>query len=170
MALTLDDLAHHLNFEQVPAENTVERRELQRALDSALQEITRMTGLVGDRTISAPVRKVGRSLLLPYVRLASVGAVTDPSGYVVTPTDADPLTGVVDLGAAQWVGGTYTVTVTGAPWPAAVEHAALDWAGHLYDVQRATRQAVDDDEPMPTFALPNRVSELLAPYARAGIA
>jgi hypothetical protein len=168
--LTVDDLAHHLNRDTPPAPGTQDRVEMQRALDAAVQEVTRATGMPGDApvTVAVSADRGDRTLLLPYVRLTSVGAVTDPAGYAAVPAAVDLRAGIVDLGAAT-TGGTWTVTVTGRPWPAALETAALDWATHLYDTQRTVARD-DDDDPPPGFALPNRVEELLRPYRLPGIA
>jgi hypothetical protein len=79
---------------------------------------------------------------------------------------------VVDLLYVGWstIGRQWSVVCTGKPWPAALATAALDWAAHLYDVQRVTTNPADDDQPPPSFALPNRVEELLRPYRLAGVA
>jgi hypothetical protein len=170
--LTVDDLSQHLNRAAPPAQGTQDRVEMQRALDAAVQEVTRATGMPGDApvTVAVSADRGDRTLLLPYVRLTSVGAVTDPAGYAAVPAAVDLRAGIVDLGAAG-TGGTWTVTVTGRPWPAALVVAALDWATHLYDTQRTVINPVsDDDTPAPSFALPNRVEELLRPYRLPGIA
>ena len=66
---------------------------------------------------------------------------------------------------------SWSVVCTGKPWPAALATSALDWAAHLYDTQRARVRAVDDqDQPVPSFSLPNRVEELQRPYLLAGAA
>jgi len=165
--LELDDLVNHLNADDdPPAEGSWRAREMTRALDTAVEEVTRATGMLDDRTVTVTRRAVGGSLSLPYVRLASIGAVVDAAGMAVLGADADPLAGIVD-GVGS---GTYTVTCTGAPWPSGLVTAALDWAAHLYDVQRAVVEPVDDDTSPPTFSLPNRVEELLHPYRLAGSA
>lgn len=170
--LTVTDLAHHLNMDAPPAAGTQGRVEMQRALDAAVQEVTRMTGQPGDAPVTVPVPadRGDRALLLPYVRLASLGAVVAPDGYAVAPSSVDLRAGVVEL-AAPASGGAWQVTVTGRAWPAALQLAALDWATHLYDTQRTVTTSVpDDDTPTPTFALPNRVEELLRPYRLPGMA
>ena len=170
--LTVADLAHHLNMDAPPAAGTQDLTEMQRALDAAVQEVTRTTGMPGDApvTVSVPADRGDRALLLPYVRLQSIGAVIAPDGYAVVPTSVDLRAGVVEL-AAPTHGGAWTVTVTGRAWPAALQVAALDWATHLYDTQRTVTSPVSDgDQPSPTFALPNRVEELLRPYRLPGVA
>jgi hypothetical protein len=141
--LTIDDLAHHLNADDPPPEGEQARVEMQRALDTAV---------------------------LPYVRLTAVAAVLDPARLPVTPRAVDLRAGVVELPGPS-TDGTYTATVTGRPWPSALETAALDWATHVYDTQRTVINPVSgEDTPSPTFALPNRVEELLRPYRLPGIA
>ncbi len=161
MPLTVEDLADHLNT-TAPAANTQQHREMTRALNTAVQETARRTGMLDATTVTVTVTD-GR---LPYVRLASITAAVGAGGAVGDVTGADPLTGVL-TGLAP---GTWQVTCTGKPWPAALEQSALDWAAHLYDVQRARVEPVDDDEPLPSFSLPNRVEELQRPYVLAGIA
>jgi hypothetical protein len=46
----------------------------------------------------------------------------------------------------------------------------LEWASHLYETQREAARADPDQQQSPSFALPNRVAELLAPYRMTGIA
>jgi hypothetical protein len=172
--LTVTDLANHLQAPP-PTSGSQQQTEMQRALDTAVQEVTRATGMLDAVTVTVQVSldRGDSSLRLPYVRLASVGAVTDPYGYAVAPLAADPLAGLVDVPASGWAtitAGTWSVVVTGKPWPAALVTAALDWAGHLYDVQRVTTNPADSDQPPPSFALPNRVEELLRPYRLAGAA
>lgn len=169
MPLDVAVLAHHMQTDE-PAADSWEEREMQRALDTAVQETTRRTGMLDGVTVTVQV-SVGRgdrSARLPYVRLASVGSATGPGGVVADVVDADLLAGLVPVpgGAA----GSWSVTCTGKPWPAALEQSALDWAAHLYDVQRQALQGPDSDEPTPTFSLPNRVEELQRPYLLVGAA
>ncbi len=166
MPLDVETLAHHMQTDP-PAADSWEQREMQRALDTAVQETTRRTGMLDGETVTVQV-SVARgesSARLPYVRLASIGAATGPGGSIADTTDADPLAGLVPVTAA----GSWSVTVTGKPWPAALQQSALDWAAHLYDVQRQALQA-DRDEPLPSFSLPNRVEELQRPYVLPGTA
>jgi hypothetical protein len=170
--LTIDDLAHHLNADDPPPEGEQARVEMQRALDTAVQETTRITGMPGDTPVAVEVSAArgDRVLLLPYVRLTAVAAVLDPARLPVTPRAVDLRAGVVELPGPS-TDGTYTATVTGRPWPSALETAALDWATHVYDTQRTVINPVSgEDTPSPTFALPNRVEELLHPYRLPGIA
>jgi hypothetical protein len=165
VSLTVDDLAEHLNMPAArrPAEGDPRRREMQRALDTATSELTRMTGLI-DGPASVPVRVTvtGRATRLPYVRLS---AVTGAPG----PVDLDA--GLIDTAG---VFGNTTVVVTcvrDEPWPAALETAALDWAAHVYETQRTTlNPTTDDDTALPSFALPNRVAQFAQPYLLPGIA
>lgn len=162
MPLTVEDVADHLSM-ATPPEGDRRRRELQRALDSATQELTRMTGLIdGPAARSVRVTVTGYTASLPYVRLT---AVTGAPGAV----DLDA--GIVDTaGAAR--GSVWVLTCTrDEPWPAALESAALDWAAHAYEVQRTTLDpAGDDDVAMPSFALPNRVRQWAEPYLLPGMA
>lgn len=170
MPLDLDDLGEHLNMPHLPGEDDPRRGELQRALDTAVGEVIRMTGWIDDATVTLSVSPGWSTLLaLPVVRLTAVGPVRDPAGALVLPYRVDLLAGLVEVSLPAY--GTWTVQVTGSPWPAALQTAALDWAAHVYDTQRTTlNPAADDDVPLPGFALPRRVSEFLTPYLLPGIA
>lgn len=167
--LTLVDLQHHLNMPDLPGEDDPRRRELQRALDTATSEISRMTGLLDATTATARVSPRGGVLSLPYVRLTSV-VVRDPHGAVTAPAQADLESGLLRVASAT--AGTWVVDCTCTdPWPAALQTAALDWAAHVYDTQRTTlNPTTDDDVALPSFALPRRVAEFLTPYRLPGIA
>lgn len=174
MPLTLDDLADALNVDAAPDPATRPGREMRRALDTAVQEVTRATGILDAATVTARVSIDRRDncVRLPYVRLAAVGAVTDPGGTVVAPWAVDALAGLVWVFPVGWYTplGVWSVECTGNPWPAALTTAALEWAAHLYDTQRTRTNPVDDDQPLASFALPNRVEELLRPYRLPGAA
>jgi hypothetical protein len=167
--LTVADVAAHLNA-PVPAEGDGRRVEMQRALDTAVQELERMTGRLQDRTATALVSSPGSTLVtLPYVQLTAVGPIRDPYGQTVDPVYTDLLAGVVVVSAPSF--GTWRVDCTGGPWPAALESAALDWAAHVYDTQRTTlNPTADEDTALPSFALPNRVAQFAAPYLLPGMA
>jgi hypothetical protein len=167
--LTLDDLAGHLNM-PLPDPADPRTDELQRALDTAVQGVTRMTGMLdGTTAVAAVPSGWDRILPLPYLRLAAVGPILDPSGTAVTPWQVDAWAGVVTL-YAGWP-GVWQVTCVGSPWPAELQTAALDWAAHVYDTQRTTLNPVgEEDTGLPSFALPNRVAEFVNPYRVPGIA
>jgi hypothetical protein len=169
--LTLDDLAAHLNA-PLPDVGDPRRAEWQRFLDTAVQDITRITGLLDATTATAQVSMLWEVVLpLPYQRLASIGTVTDPNGIVVTPWWSDPFAGIVRLYAGT--PGVWSVVCTGTPWPAALQTAALEWAAHMEETQRVSLNPTaspDDQPPLPSFALPNRVAEFVNPYRLPGIA
>lgn len=174
MPLTVDDLAEHLNMPAAarPAPGTPRFRELERALTTAVQELTRMTGRLDGATVVARVTAPAGSgmLRLPYVDLAAVGVVRGADGLPVAPVWVDVLAGLVWVDAGL-PGDVWSVECTGQPWPAALETAALDWAAHQYDTQRTTlNPTADDDTALPSFALPNRVAEFARPYMLPGMA
>lgn len=170
MPLTLDDFADHLNMDATPTPGSRDYRELDRALSAAVGEVIRMTGWVDAVPATALLSAWwDRVLHLPYVRLSAIVAIRDPGGAAVAPYRVDPLAGLIEL-AVPAEPGVWAVDVVGSPWPFALTIAALDWAGHLFDTQRITTAAVNDaDTPPPSFALPNRVSELLTPYLLPGM-
>ena len=171
MTLTLDDLRGHLNMTALPPDGDVRRRELQRALDTATQELTRMTGRLNGVSAVARVPGGGYPLRLPYVDLASIGPVLDPSGVAVACSAVDLVAGLVWATSTTAVGGAWAITCTGSAWPSALESAALDWAAHVYDTQRTTlNPTADDGAGLPSFALPSRVAQFAAPYLLPGFA
>jgi hypothetical protein len=168
--LTIDDLAAHLNTSAAPASGTPERAEMQRALDTAVQGVTRRTGWIDGTAATAEVSLGWETVIrLPYARLASIGAVRDPAGIAVLPVRSDRLAGLVQVSAPS--PGVWSVDCTGKPWPAELQSAALDWAAHVYEVQRLTlNPTTEDDVALPSFALPNRVAEYLQPFLLPGVA
>ena len=167
--LTLADLGNHLNMPELPPEDDPRRGELQRALDTATQELTRMTGRLDGTQDTVEVESGDGLLRLPRVALASVDAVRDPSGLLVAGMRVNLLAGLVWVPAPA--AGAWQVTCTGKPWPSALQSAALDWAAHVYDTQRQSLNATTEDtDPLPTYALPRRVGEFARPYLLPGIA
>src|ERR1043166_2877155 len=108
------------------------RTEMQRALDTAVGEIERMTGWLDARTVPVTVSADGRggALALPYVRLAAIGTVTSPGAMAVAPGFVDLGAGLIEVPSATR--GAWTVQCAGTTWPAALQTAALEWAAHLY--------------------------------------
>jgi hypothetical protein len=169
MPLTTGDLAAHLELDAPPT--GVAGVEFARFLTAAVQGVTKRTGWLDatQGTARVPTTWRERWLRLPFAHLASVDRVLDPSGAVVVPYLVDELAGLVEVTVPAL--GTWQVTCTGTPWPAELSVAALDWAGHLYETQRTTVSAVRNDEnPTPTFSVPNRVLELITPHLLPGMA
>ncbi len=168
MPLTVDDLVEHLNMpaSQQPAPGSARYRELERALRTATEELTRMTGLLDATSATVRVRVTGWTTRLPYVRLTSV------SGATAVDLEAGLIDTAGVYGGATAVATYVAVTCTrDDPWPAALESAALDWASHVYETQRTTlNPAADDDVALPSFALPNRVAQFARPYLLPGFA
>lgn len=168
MPLTLADLAAYVEAPSVPTGAAATL--MQRDLDAAVQGVTKRTGLLDATTVTARVTLGWEMFLLtPYRRLTAFGTVTDPYGYVTLPIRSDPFAGIVELPAPTL--GTWQVVCTCTdPWPAEVAIAALEWASHLGQVRRDVLRASDDQQPAASYALPNRVAELLHPYRTTGIA
>lgn len=168
MPITLDDLAAYLEMQATPTGPA--GAILQRMLDAAVQGVTKRTGLLDATSATARVTLGWEVMLLtPYRRLTSFGAVTDPYGVVTLPIRSDPFAGIIELPAPTL--GTWSVVCTCTdPWPAELTSAALEWAGHLYQTQRMSQRSADDDTQPPSYAVPNRVAELIHPYRTPGIA
>lgn len=170
MPLTLDDVAAHLELKDnaPPAEDTPERAELQRFFDAALDHVQLKCGaVVGTKSVRVSSAG-GRQLVLPVVRLASVGAITDPNATAVIPESTDPLTGVITVPVG--VPGVWTVAVTGdEDLPAGLELAVLEITKHLYGSQRVTvarpgARPTGGSSANPAYSIPNRAKDLMAPY------
>jgi hypothetical protein len=171
VVLDLAAFADHLNMDAPPDEGSRDHTEMTRALDTAVGEVTRMTGWVDDAPATALITVWwDRILHLPFARLSRIVAVRDVTGGTVIPYRVDPLAGLVEL-TVPAEPGVWQIDVVGSPWPAALTTAALDLAAHVYDTQRiATAPVSDTDTPAPSFALPNRVLELITPYLLPGMA
>lgn len=177
MAVTIDDLAAHLNLpgNAAPAD-PVDRAEMQRMLDAALERVRAECGTAAAGASTVPVTSTGSSsLLLPVVRVSGIAAVLDPDGNVVTPAHVDVLAGVIRVPVGR--SGVWRVTVTFDDLPASLSLAALIIAKHLYETQRTTRPAVPrpggPGASGPTglgFAIPARAADLMAPFRIPGIA
>jgi hypothetical protein len=176
VALTIDDLAAHLNLPgNVAPADPVERGELQRHLDSALERVGSECDTAVDGVSTVPVSSGGSiALLLPVVRIDSVDAVVDPDGNPITPTRVDVLAGVVWVPVSR--SGVWQVTVTATAARVSLELATLIIAGHLYETQRRTRPQARPGAPGPQgptgagYAIPHRAAELMAPHRLPGIA
>lgn len=175
MALTLDDLAAHLNLPgNVPPTDPGDRAELQRMLDAALRRVRAACGFAGAGPSTVPAASNGgTALVLPVARLASIGIVLDPDGNEVAPVRVDTAAGVVHVPVGR--PGVWRVTVVHDDLPEDLEVAALIIAKHLYETQRMPRSQARPGgaPPAPSgagFAIPNRAAELMAPYMLPGIA
>jgi len=167
MAVTLADLTGYLGITNADIRYT----QVQDVLDATLEHVASIVGPAGAPTVS--VRPTGYRLILPATHLAVLGAVTDPLGAVVTPTDVDLAAGVVTLGTVV-TPGAYTVTLTRTT-SASVDEAVRIIAKHLWETRRgrAGRDAAmaQGDEQVPMgFAIPRRAAELLAPLTVPGFA
>src|ERR1043166_9543759 len=123
--------------------------------------------MTGGADATAPVagqrRTEMKRALDTAVGVAPAGTGTSPGAMAVAPGFVDLGAGLIEVPSATR--GAWTVQCTGTTWPAALQTAALEWAAHLYDSQRrALSSNPDEDLPAPSYALPNRVSEMLTPY------
>ena len=111
----------------------------------------------------------GPSFVLPTTTTA-VASATDLDGNAVTSGFKVGVGGVVTNSSCAL--GTWTLVYT-AGWaelPAPIRTAVLELVNHLWRPQRGTATRPVDDSPAPGYLIPNRVRELLDPYALPGFA
>ncbi len=110
----------------------------------------------------------GPAFVLPITTTA-VTSATDLDGNAVTSGFKVGVGGVVTNSSCAL--GTWTLVYTaGYPsLPAPIRTAVLELVSHLWRPQRGTAARPADDGP-PGYLIPNRVRELLDPYALPGFA
>ena len=111
----------------------------------------------------------GPAFVLPTTTTA-VTSATDLDGNAVTSGFKVGVGGVVTNSSCAL--GTWTLVYT-AGWaelPAPIRTAVLELVNHLWRPQRGTATRPVDDSPAPGYLIPNRVRELLDPYALPGFA
>jgi hypothetical protein len=163
--VTLDELKSHLNITA-----NRDNAELDMVKGAAQDAVTHLIGPVLHRTVTETVWSRGGIAVLSYAPVVSVTtlfyALTNPVTATLH-TDAGVLSDVDFNGAltAVYVAGRTVV-------PDAVRLATLIIAGHIWDLQRGTSpSALQGEEPEPQmglgYAIPNRATDLLAPYRLA---
>jgi len=163
-------LAQFKDFARIKSDDRDE--ELQEILDAAIEHVAGKVNasLTGD-TLRIKVRPRGRTLLLPYTELRSVGAITRPDGSVVPAetADVDLEAGIVTVPTAA--AGTWHVEVEPKAGTASLRQAVKIIAKHLRGANLGTgdgpRSEVDAQQ-LSGFATPHRAKELLEPYVAAG--
>ncbi len=150
-----------------PSSTNVDEAVLQATIDTAESLVAQRVGPLASGAQSAIVLG-GPSFVLPTTTTA-VASATDLDGNAVTSGFRIGVGGVVTNSSCAL--GTWTLVYT-AGWaelPAPIRTAVLELVSHLWRPQRGTAARPADDGP-PGYLIPNRVRELLDPYALPGFA
>lgn len=141
---------------------------LQGLIDTAESMVSQRVGPLVSASQST-ITFGGPSFVLPTTTTA-VTSATDLDGNAVTSGFKLGVGGVVTNSSCAL--GTWTLVYT-AGWvemPAPIRTAVLELVRHLWRPQRGTSARPVDDSPAPGYLIPNRVRELLDPYALPGFA
>ena len=140
---------------------------LQGLIDAAESLVAQRVGPLASASQSSIVFG-GPAFVLPTTTTA-VTSATDLDGNAVTSGFKVGVGGVVTNSSCAL--GTWTLVYTaGYPsLPAPIRAAVLELVSHLWRPQRGTAARPADDGP-PGYLIPNRVRELLDPYALPGFA
>jgi len=141
---------------------------LQGLIDTAESMVSQRVGPLVSASQST-ITFGGPSFVLPTTTTA-VTSATDLDGNAVTSGFKVGVGGVVTNSSCAL--GTWTLVYT-AGWaelPAPIRTAVLELVNHLWRPQRGTATRPVDDSPAPGYLIPNRVRELLDPYALPGFA
>ena len=141
---------------------------LQGLIDTAESMVSQRVGPLVSASQST-ITFGGPSFVLPTTTTA-VTSATNLDGNAVTTGFRIGVGGVVTNSSCSL--GTWTLVYT-AGWvemPAPIRTAVLELVRHLWRPQRGTATRPVDDSPAPGYLIPNRVRELLDPYALPGFA
>ena len=151
-----------------PSSTNVDEAVLQGLIDTAESMVSQRVGPLASGAQSS-ILFGGPSFVLPTTTTA-VTSATDLDGNAVTSGFKVGVGGVVTNSSCAL--GTWTLVYT-AGWaelPAPIRTAVLELVNHLWRPQRGTATRPVDDSPAPGYLIPNRVRELLDPYALPGFA
>jgi hypothetical protein len=172
-ALDFTEVKEHLNITKDDSDD-----ELASVIYAAEAAVAVRVGPLEPETRTARVDGFRQVLLLPTAPVVSLMAVATSTNVTV---DTSTLTLDPDAGTLEYTDGSrftaskYVVTYE-AGWdelPDDLVFATKELVRHLWSTQRGASQRPGSavQEPQgPGFALPNRVSELLAPYMSPRVA
>ena len=151
-----------------PSSTNVDEAVLQATIDTAESLVAQRVGPLASGAQSS-ILFGGPSFVLPTTTTA-VTSATDLDGNAVTSGFRIGVGGVVTNSSCAL--GTWTLVYTAgwAEMPAPIRTAVLELVSHLWRPQRGTSARPVDDSPAPGYLIPNRVRELLDPYALPGFA
>ena len=163
--ILLDEAMAYLRMS--PSSTNVDEAVLQATIDTAESLVAQRVGPLASGAQSS-ILFGGPSFVLPTTTTA-VTSATDLDGNAVTSGFRIGVGGVVTNSSCAL--GTWTLVYT-AGWaelPAPIRTAVLELVRHLWRPQLgAAARATDDGAP--GYLIPNRVRELLDPYALPGFA
>ena len=163
--ILLDEAMAYLRMS--PSSTNVDEAVLQATIDTAESLVAQRVGPLASGAQSS-ILFGGPSFVLPTTTTA-VTSATDLDGNAVTSGFKLGVGGVVTNSSCAL--GTWTLVYT-AGWaelPAPIRTAVLELVRHLWRPQLgAAARATDDGAP--GYLIPNRVRELLDPYALPGFA
>lgn len=180
-ALTITEAKTHLNIS-----GSTQDAELLAVIAAAEAAIVALVGPLESRTVTRFLdTPTGRVLALPVLPVLSLTSVTPANDAAL---DVDDLRVDLASGLVRFVGSSgswsdsegYTVVYEAGrnPLPGDLRMAALELVRHFWSTQRgptrrpgaASSDAVANTIPGAAYALPIRVSQLLAPHQTLGFA
>lgn len=153
----------------IPAATATHDAELQEFIDAAEAAIGDRVGPLAPEARTARVVAVGGTLMLPAAPVSTLTSVTPVDGS--TSLVLDDL--YLDVPAGLVTGvlpGEYTVSfIAGrSTVPASLLLATKELLRHLWRTQRGPGGSSDAPSPGMSFAMPNRVLELIGPHLSVG--
>jgi len=163
--ILLDEAMAYLRMS--PSSINVDESVLQATIDTAESMVAQRVGPLASGAQSSIVFG-GPSFVLPTTTTA-VTSATDLDGNAVTSGFKVGVGGVVTNSSCAL--GTWTLVYTAgySTLPAPIRTAVLELVRHLWRPQLGTAARPSDDGA-PGYLIPNRVRELLDPYALPGFA
>lgn len=163
--ILLDEAMAYLRMS--PSSTNVDEAVLQATIDTAESLVAQRVGPLASGAQSSIVFG-GPSFVLPTTTTA-VTSATDLDGNAVTSGFKVGVGGVVTNSSCAL--GTWTLVYTAgySTLPAPIRTAVLELVRHLWRPQLGTAARPSDDGA-PGYLIPNRVRELLDPYALPGFA
>lgn len=163
--ILLDEAMAYLRMS--PSSINVDESVLQATIDTAESLVAQRVGPLASGAQSSIVFG-GPSFVLPTTTTA-VTSATDLDGNAVTSGFKVGVGGVVTNSSCAL--GTWTLVYTAgySTLPAPIRTAVLELVRHLWRPQLGTAARPSDDGA-PGYLIPNRVRELLDPYALPGFA
>lgn len=170
--LSLPDAKTHLNITDADSDG-----ELQSMIASAEALLTERVGALQPTSRTDRVAGGYVTLTLPVVPVISLTSVTSAGGSTVTVSDlfVDAGAGLVTYNSsACFVDRYYTVVYSAgrATCPDDLTQAIKEMVRHLWKSQQGSgsRPGTAADATAPSFLLPYKVQELIAPHVQPGFA